>query len=143
MKGSARFSLKRLCAMLCVVLALGYAGASAANAVNRIQHQLGGSHEHMLLSEVSVDTADHHDHDDHDDNAGSDDRDGGTQPEHQPGTGHHHHGDVGSGLPAFGPGAAHGLDPGSDSHSLKPDRRARALASYGPERPPKRLTTSV
>lgn len=135
-----RFLLKRMGAMLCIVLALAFAGASAASAVNGIQHRPGSSahHEHMPFSDMLVDADDHHD-----DHGNAGDRDGSPAADHQPGTGHHHHGDSGSGLPAFTSTEMPmpGLEAGQ--HDLTRDPAPPGLSSYGPERPPKRRTTSV
>ena len=46
--------------MLCVVLALAFAGASATRIVDRIQHQPGGpaDHTHLPFSDIAYDAED-------------------------------------------------------------------------------------
>ncbi|MEQ6332549.1 hypothetical protein [Sphingobium sp. MK2] len=126
--------------MLCVVLALAFAAASATSVVDRIQHQPGAptNHQHMLFTDISFDADDHHvGHSD------ASDRDDGADPDHQPGTGHHHHGDSGSGLPAFASGDNGLPDLRSDRRSLTPARPVIGVTIHGPERPPKSITASV
>ncbi|WP_288287783.1 hypothetical protein [uncultured Sphingobium sp.] len=140
MDRSARFSLKRMCAMLCVVLALAFAGASATRIVDRIQHQPGGpaDHTHLPFSDIAYDADDHYD-----DHAGTDDQDNGANPDHQPGPSHHHHGDSGSGLPVLAAAETVKSDLGADRHDLRRDRAPPGLSTYGPERPPKHNMISV
>lgn len=86
-------------ATLCVALAMVFAGASAASVLDRVQHDAQLQHEHRLHLGFSDD--DHHDRaaDAHDQYVG-DHEDRGADPnagDHQPGLGHHHHGDAPSG----------------------------------------------
>jgi hypothetical protein len=129
-----RFSLKRMGAMLCIVLAMAFAAVSATNAVNKIQHQQGGAahHEHLQFSDILVDADDHHD--DHDN---ANDREENSAANHQPGAGHHHHGDMTPGLPALASGETAMPGLGADRHSLKPDGGVLGHPTRGPERPPK------
>src|SRR3546814_20214366 len=89
------FSVKNFWAMFCIALALVFAGASLASAVDRMQHGPGGSpaHEHMLFSDISLEDA--HDQDHHQPDQG------GEDPSDRL-AGGHHPGDSGSGrrLPA-------------------------------------------
>jgi hypothetical protein len=121
-------------AMLCIVLALAFAAVSATNAVNKIQHQPGDTahHQHLPFSDILVDADDHHD-----DHGNTDDRGETPAADHEPGTGHHHHGDMAPGLPALASGETPMPGLGADRHSLKPDRMVLGLATRGPERPPK------
>ena len=120
--------------MLCVVLALAFAGASATRIIDRIQHQPGGpaDHTHLPFSDIAYDADDHHD-----------DQDKSANPDHQPGPSHHHHGDSGSGLPVLvaAETAKSGLD--TDRHGRRRDRAPPGLSAYVPERPPKHDTISV
>lgn len=140
MDNSVKFMMTRVYAALCVVLLLVFTGVSTASIVDHIQHQPGSPaiHKHILFSLVSLDTDDHHDghHNaaDHDDQAAHD---------HQPGSGHHHHGDVGTGLPALTSGELLVVDHHVGAHGLALDRLTLGLAVYSVERPPKRFTTSV
>ncbi len=126
--------------MLCVVLALAFAGASATRIVDRIQHQPGGpaDHTHLPFSDIAYDADDHHD-----DHADMDEQGDGANPDHQPGPSHHHHGDSGSGLPALAAAetAKSALD--TDRHGRRRDRAPPGHSTYGPERPPKHRTISV
>src|SRR3546814_1534187 len=70
---STMISVNKFCAMLCIALALVFAGASLASAVDRMQHGPGGSpaHEHMLFSDISLEDA--HDQDHHQPDQGGED----------------------------------------------------------------------
>src|SRR3546814_1697036 len=91
MRVPTMISVNKFCAMLCIALALVFAGASLASAVDRMQHGPGGSpaHEHMLFSDISLEDA--HDQDHHQPDQG------GEDPSDRL-AGGHHHGDSGSGL---------------------------------------------
>ena len=127
----------KLCAALCVALALVFAGSSLSSAVDRIQHAPGASlaHEHMVLSDIShgdVHDADHHQPD-------PDDQD---SSDHLAG-GHHHHGDNGAGLIALASADSVLATMPGDVHGLAPDRPAVGFRIQGPKRPPKPSTNSA
>src|SRR3546814_18950475 len=98
------FSVKNFWAMFCIALALVFAGASLASAVDRMQHGPGGSpaHEHMLFSDISLEDA--HDQDHHQPDQG------GEDPSDRL-AGGHHHGDSGSGLHILASAAATVAEP--------------------------------
>jgi hypothetical protein len=130
--------LKRLCAGLCLLLTLVFAGTSTANALDRVQHLPGGpaQHVHSPLSIATITFeddhhVDHHDAEHHDDDADDDHR----GPDQQPG--HHHHADGNSGLPAFADSDAALAMITSDRPGLSPDSLPLGLTLHGPERPPK------
>src|SRR3546814_14926464 len=64
MRVPTMMSVNKFCAMLCIALALVFAGASLASAVDRMQHGPGGSpaHEHMPFSDISLEDAHDQDH---------------------------------------------------------------------------------
>ncbi len=126
--------------MLCVVLALAFAGGSASRVVDRILHQPGGtvSHAHLPFSDIAFDE-DHH----HGDHADAADQDDGANPDHKSGPGHHHHSDSGWGLPALVAADTVKSGLGADRHGRTRDRALPGRSIYGPERPPKHSTTSV
>lgn len=141
MDNSVKFLMTRVYAALCVVLLLVFTGVSTANIVDHIQHQPGSPaiHKHILFSVVSRDTGD--DHAGHHNIVGHKDK---LASGHQPGAGHHHHhGDVGTGLPALASGEARTAEHHADTHVLTPDRLVIGLTVYSVERPPKGFTTSV
>jgi hypothetical protein len=77
--------LRAFPAMLCVALAMAFAGASAASVVDRVQHQTHVPHEHGLHLSLDVNGhADAHHAPSHHHNG---DRDAG---DHHPSPGHHH-----------------------------------------------------
>jgi hypothetical protein len=137
-------SMKATLAVLCAALSVVFAGASTASVVDKIQHQAQAAHyhEHVVFSGVAV--GDHHQDGDPAANIGdaAEVQDGDPLADHQPGNGHHHHTDGSTGILAVvdllhappPPGAR--LMGGSDD--LIPTR-----GSPGPDRPPKRLTTSA
>lgn len=128
----------RICVALCLALTLLFAAASAANAVNRLQHLTNGSaeHHHLPLADISVDEdGDHH--------PDMGDPDNDMSRDHQPGTGHHHHGDNGSSLAIFGDARPLTFAPGSVLHPVRADRSMLGLAVRGPERPPRPAIFSV
>jgi hypothetical protein len=135
---AGRSSLKRLCTQLCIGLALIFSGASAANAVDHIQHMPGASADHVHLS-FSLATADpaveHDDHAGPDHGASQAPETGGAPYPEQPSG--HHHADSGSGLPAFA--AAHAAPPQPVPARLaqQPEKFVLGLNVRGPERPPK------
>jgi hypothetical protein len=123
--------------MLCMALALTFAGASAASAVDGIQHSSpsSASHEHLPFTLVAVDGVDQHgDHHeaDHEDS----DEDEGTAPTDQH-RGHHHHADSGSGLLVLAAHDAKRIGRAIDRQGEPPRSLKLGLAPRGPERPPK------
>lgn len=126
---SLRF--KRLSALLCLVLALVYAGGSASQLVNTIQHSGAEefAHDHSVLSDVLAMQAGHHA--DIDPAEPADD-----QGQNEIAGGHHHHGDNGPSLLAT---SAHDL-PGvillGNLRARAGDRHVDGIAVPGPERPP-------
>jgi hypothetical protein len=134
-----RLDPARLITMLCIALAMVFAGASLSRNVDRLQHGPGGSpiHEHLLFSDISLD--DGHSHDFDHDQSGYDDDDSS-----EPFTGgHHHHGDLGSGLILL---ASHDWSVPAlrgDRHNQVPEPREAGFRILGPERPPKTSTISA
>lgn len=126
---SLRF--KRLSALLCLVLALVYAGGSASQLVNTIQHSGAEAfaHDHSVLSDVLAMQAGRHA--DIDPAEPADD-----QGQNEIAGGHHHHGDNGPSLLAT---SAHDL-PGvillGNLRAHAGDRHVDGIAVPGPERPP-------
>ena len=127
----------RLCSALCVALMLVFASASMANVVDRIQHQSGATseHEHLAFSKIAFEVDDHH-HDTHESNPDKSD----DAPDSQPGTGHHHHVDGGTGL--FTPVSHEASWMFSGASPWRPtiDDRMPGFLTHGPERPPKGVT---
>lgn len=124
----------RLCSALCVALMLVSANASTANVVDQLQHQstATGGHEHLAFSKI-VFQVDDHQHDAYEPDPGDSDK----APDHQPGTGHHHHVDNGSGL--FTPMSHEASWILSRASLWRPavDARVPGFVTNGPERPPK------
>src|SRR3546814_3284601 len=85
MRVPTMISVNKFCAMLCIALALVFAGASLASAVDRMQHGPGGSpaHEHMLFSDISLEDA--HDQDHHQPDQGGEDPSDRLAGGHHPG----------------------------------------------------------
>lgn len=105
-----------------------------ASAVDRIQHQsaVASDHSHLPFSDIIVETSDHQ----HEANStASDDRE--SAPDQQPGTGHHHHGDSGSGMLASLPHGSSWVFSRGSSWRPATDDGAVGFLIYGPERPPK------
>lgn len=122
MKTFDSLPLRRFCALLCVALALVFTGAGAASVINGVQHMTGAphSHEHVLFSNISLDDRDHH----------SDQHSG------HPG-GHHHHGDIATGMPLSVPtGIATAIATG-DRNPLPRDHVRISIRLSLPERPPR------
>lgn len=132
--GLSRFPLFRLCSMLCVALTLTFASASMASIVDRIQHQssVASDHDHSPFSKIVFETSDHH-HEPHT----TDSDDGRDAPEHQPGTGHHHHADSGSGFLATPSQGSSWVFSRASSWRPAADNRMAGFLTHGPERPPK------
>jgi hypothetical protein len=135
-------SVRTTIAMLCIALSVVFTGASAADVIDKIQHQEPSAHhhEHMAFSDVALD--DHHQDGGHGDDGGLVDvQDDSATTDNHPGAGHHH-ADGPSGVLVAndflgaGPPLRTRLRAGSDD-------RVRSPGSPGPERPPKIPTTSV
>lgn len=71
-------------ATLCVVLAVVFAGASAASVVDRLEHARHFAHDHELNLAFTADLSDGAAQ------AGPGQPDGGGDPEREPRAGHHH-----------------------------------------------------
>jgi hypothetical protein len=123
--------LKRLFAMLCLVLALVYAGGSASQVVNTIQHSgaEASAHDHSVLSDALAMQADHHA--DIDPAESADD-----QAQNEIAGGHHHHGDNGPSLLATSAHELPGVIMLANLRARAGDRHVDGIAVLGPERPP-------
>jgi hypothetical protein len=120
MPGNLTF--RKICATLCIALALVFTGSGAASVINDVQHMTGapGNHEHVPFSNISLDDRDHHS-DMHSGHAG----------------GHHHHGDIAHGMPLF---LANGIATPiatADRNSLPRDHVRISVRQSLPERPPR------
>jgi hypothetical protein len=135
------FFPRRLVAMLCVALALVFAGQALSSAVDAIQHAAGApdQHEHLIFSEFSMESGHADEHvmpgysSDYGDNGPVD---------HLPG-GHHHHGDNGSGMIVAGFVSTAMVSHLRDRHDMAPERQTHGITMHGPERPPKSLVATV
>lgn len=130
-------SATKLCTMLCIALALVFAGSTLSSAIDHIQHSPGGTteHEHLLLSDMSIEDThdqDHHEPDQSDEN-----------PSDQLAGGHHHHGDGGAGLIVLAAADAGLAAPAGNNPGFVPDRPAIGIRLLGPDRPPKISTIST
>lgn len=119
-KTSAPF--RKLCALVCVALALVFTGAGAATVIIDVQHMTGasGNHEQVLFSNISLDDRgqDSYKHSGHH-------------------GGHHHHGDIAAGMPLLQPtGIATPIATG-DRNPLMRDHLRISIALPQPERPPR------
>jgi len=123
--------VERFVAVLCLVLALVYAGASASQAINTMQHSAAqeAAHEHSVLSDALEMRGSHH----ADDGPADLDND---QTQHDVAGGHHHHGDTGPSLLATSANELPGVMLFSNSRAPARDRRVDGIAVPGPERPP-------
>jgi hypothetical protein len=122
-------SLKKLCAMLCVALALVFAASAVASIITSVQHMNGtsGNHEHVLFSNISLDDKDHH----------SDKHSGHGS------SGHHHHGDISTGMASLVPsGVAKPIVTGEQRLTSRNRVRISVRLSL-PERPPRVSHSSV
>ncbi|MBB6192327.1 hypothetical protein FHS51_002570 [Sphingobium wenxiniae] len=130
----------KLCSALCVALMLVFASASMANVVDRIQHQSSAAseHDHLAFSKIAFEVDDHH----HDTQASNPD-DIDDAPDGQPGTGHHHHVDGGSGLFTPVSHQASWLFSGASPWRPTVDDRMPGFLSHGPERPPKGVAIRI
>ncbi|WP_171132316.1 hypothetical protein [Sphingomonas sp. ID1715] len=133
MRISRLFLANRFWAMLCIALAVVFAGTSLSTSIDKIQHAPGVSfeHDHSLFSETSIiqDHADDH----HAPQPGDKD-----PADHLPGS-HHHHGDGGSAVPVTAAAEAAQLVLSGALHGFAPDNQTPSLRISGPERPPKSL----
>ncbi len=121
MKTAGQLSFRKLCALLCVALALVFTGAGAAAVINDVQHMTGtpGNHEHVMFSNISLDDRDHHS-DQHSGHAG----------------GHHHHGDIATGMLLLPTGIATPIVSG-DRNPLMRDHQRQGIRLPQPDRPPR------
>lgn len=123
----------RLCSMLCIGLMFAFASANMASVVDRIQHQSAvvSDHGHLPFSKIVFDSSNHPEHDT------ADSGDTKDAPDHQPGTGNHHHADTGSGLLAPLWQDSSWVLSGTGAWRSSADNRMPGLLTHGPERPPK------
>jgi len=126
--------------MLCIGLTLSFAGVGMASAVDRIQHQAHAAddHSHIAFSKITIETSDHQ-HDPHPKILDDQDK----APDHQPGKGHHHHGDSGSSLLAHLPQGSSSIFAQSASWCPTTDDGMLGLLIHGPERPPKGIALQI
>lgn len=127
----------RICVIFGVALALLFAGASASNMLDQIQHPPGKAidHDHLLFGSLTAEL----DHaDDHDPSGDDRDETGRLLQGH-----HHHHGDTGSAI---------ALDPSDRSlislvrnhpHDTGPSSEKPGSGTTGPERPPRHAMISA
>lgn len=117
--------------MLCIALALVFAGSTLSSALDHIQHASSGTpeHEHLLFSDISIE--DTHDQNHHEPDQGDE------NPSDQLAGGHHHHGDSGAGLIVLAAADTSLATPAGDNPGFVPDRPAFGIRLLGPERPPK------
>ena len=123
--------VNRLFALLCLALALVYAGSSASQITNTIQHSAAqaSEHEHSMLSDALAIQAGHHADDDPADAADN-------QTQHDVAGGHHHHGDAGPSLLAANMNELPGVLLFENLRALSGDRHVDGIAVPSPERPP-------
>lgn len=116
-----RSPMRKLCALLCVALVLVFAGAGAASVITDVQHMKGvsGNHEHVLFSNISLDDRDHH----------SDQHSGHTG-------GHHHHGDIATGMLLLPTSISKPIATG-DRTPLMRDHQRNGVWLPQPDRPPR------
>lgn len=123
--------LKRFFALLCLALALVYAGSSASQMANTLQHSgvQASAHEHSMLSDVLPIEAGHH--------ADNDLADAADDQERRDiAGGHHHHGDNGPSLLATSAVELPGVMLMGSLRAPAGDRHVDGIAVAGPERPP-------
>lgn len=123
--------VKRLFALLCLVLALVYAGGSASQVVNAIEHSAAQSsaHDHsVLIDALAMQAGDHAEIDP----ANSAD----DQAQNEIAGGHHHHGDTGPSLLATSANEMPGVTLLGNLRVPAGDRHVDGIAVPGPERPP-------
>ena len=122
--------------MLCIGLTLVFASASMASVIDRMQHQsdASGDHNHLPFSKIVSEISDHQ-HEPH--TSALDDK--GDAPDHQPETGHHHHGDSGSGMLAPLSRGSPGIFLRASTGRPAADNRMSGFLTHGPERPPKTI----
>lgn len=125
--------------MLCMALALVYAGASSSQMINTIQHASiqSAEHEHSVFSDAVTAQAGHHVDDDH-----HDDGDEEQGPDQLAG-GHHHHGDTGPSLLADRADELANVVLFESLHASTRDRQVTGIAVPGPERPPRLVTLAA
>jgi hypothetical protein len=128
---NATSRVKRLFALLCLALAVVYAGSSATQISNTIQHSAAqaSEHEHSMLSDALAIQAGHHADDDPADAADN-------QTQHDVAGGHHHHGDTSPSLLATSANDLPGVMLLGNLRAPAGDRHVDGIAVPGPERPP-------
>lgn len=121
MKAADYSSFRKLCALLCVALTLVFTGAGAATVITDVQHMTGvsGNHEHVLFSNISLDDRDHHS-DQHSGHAG----------------GHHHHGDIATGMLLLATGISTPIVTGHRNPLMR-DHQRTGIRLPQPDRPPR------
>lgn len=122
---------KRLFALLCLALALVYAGGTTSRLMNSLQHSgtQASAHEHLALSDALAMQAGHHADDDPPDAADD-------QTQHEIVGGHHHHGDTGPSLLATFVNELPGVMLFKNLRAPTGDRHLDGIPVPGPERPP-------
>ena len=154
-------TFRRAGAALCAALMLVFALASAANAVNRIQHATGQllPHQHTMFSEMLVDdhhaAADDHDDDHHHDRITADADQSGHPDVLEPSesgadaadisnnTHHHHHGDAGGSVLILGSAQAVTFTPPEQRQGIIRARFSIIVRQTLPERPPRATHIAV
>lgn len=121
--------------MLCMALALVYAGALGSQVAGQLQHAPTqvADHDHLMFSDVLTLQADDHADASHDGKTTDD------QSQDQLAGGHHHHGDTG---PSLMTGTADELAGVILFETVRPsikDRQIAGVAVPGPERPPRQM----
>lgn len=133
------FHVDRLFVMLCMALALVYAGASTSQVIDTIQHApvQVTEHEHSVFSNALTAQAGDHADDNH-----ADETDDEQAPDHLAG-GHHHHGDTGPSLIAGAADELANVVLFESLHASIRDRQVIGIAVPGPERPPRQMTLAA
>lgn len=118
-------------AVLCLALALVYAGGTTSQLMNSLQHSgtQSAAHQHLALNDAPAMQDDQHADDDHAD-AGYD------QAQDDMAGGHHHHGDAGPSLLATSANELTGVMLFGNLRARTGDRPVVGIAVPGPERPP-------
>ena len=139
MRSMGPTAFRQLGAMLCIALALMFAGTVVSSAVDQVQHAVpvAGVHDHSIFNlAIAIDDHDADHHADRGDPA-SQDEDAGNQP------GHHHHADSGSGIPVFAAVSLARLPAARARLPLPAVRNLGSAAPTGPERPPRAAPIDV
>lgn len=122
---------KRFFAVLCLALALVYAGGTTSQLLNSLQHSgtQSAAHQHLALNDALAMQAGHHADDDPPDAADD-------QIQHEIAGGHHHHGDTGPSLLTSFANELPGVMQFRNLRAPTGDRHIDGISVPGPERPP-------